>query len=347
MKIFTTGGCGFIGSNFIIDQISNHKSTVFNFDKLTYAGNLNNLASIDNSSNYTFFKGDICDYELLGKRIFDFNPDFIVHFAAESHVDRSIDNPLEFINTNIVGTANLLEISVNYHKTNKYFCFLHVSTDEVYGSLGPKGLFSEDSPYNPNSPYSASKASSDFLVKSWSNTYKLPTILTNCSNNYGPFQFPEKLIPLLIHNCLAERSLPVYGDGSNIRDWLYVKDHCRALDLVFRKGQTGECYNIGGSNEWRNLDVVHLICDLLDKELGRSGDASCRKLITFVKDRPGHDQRYAIDPRKMRRELKWSPELDFQAGLLQTIHWYLNNQAWVEQVTSGSYREYYRQQYNV
>ncbi len=337
MKIFTTGGCGFIGSNFIIDQIMNHNNIIFNYDKLTYAGNPDNLSTVNTSANYTFYKGDICDYEQLKAKVFDFKPDFIVHFAAESHVDRSIDNPLEFIDTNIIGTVNLLDISTIYYKDFKSFCFLHVSTDEVYGSLGKTGLFTESSPYNPNSPYSASKASSDFLVKSWNKTYKLPIIITNCSNNFGPYQFPEKLIPLMITNCIDEKPLPIYGDGKNIRDWLYVHDHCSALGKIMNNGQIGHSYNIGGNNELSNEEIVRKICSLLDNLKPRNNRLEYSELIKYVDDRPGHDFRYAIDATKVRNELGWRPKQEFESGLELTVKWYLDNELWWRKIMQNNY----------
>tara|TARA_Y100001935_G_scaffold255364_1_gene267971 strand:+ start:4524 stop:5567 length:1044 start_codon:yes stop_codon:yes gene_type:complete len=339
MKIFTTGGCGFIGSNFIIDQIMNRNNIIFNYDKLTYAGNIDNLSTVNTSNNYTFYKGDICDYEVLKAKIFDFKPDFIVHFAAESHVDRSIDNPLKFVDTNIVGTVNLLDISTNYYQDFKSFCFLHVSTDEVYGSLGKSGLFTENSPYKPNSPYSASKASSDFLVRSWNKTYKLPIIITNCSNNFGPYQFPEKLIPLIIANCLDEKPLPIYGDGKNIRDWLYVNDHCDALEMVMENGQIGHSYNIGGSNEISNEDIVRKICSLLDNLKPRNNKLKYSELITFVDDRPGHDFRYAIDSSKIREEVGWRPKQKFESSLELTVKWYLENESWWKKIQKNNYNQ--------
>ena len=346
MRILITGGAGFIGSNLIHHWLQQHpEDYVYNLDALTYAGNLLNLQEVEQSPNYHFLHADLRQAEKIHEIFSQHQIDGVIHLAAESHVDRSISRPAAFIETNVLGTFHLLEAARRYWGNSPTPRFHHVSTDEVFGSLGPEGAFQESTPYAPNSPYSATKASSDHLVRAYHHTYGLNTVTTNCSNNYGPYQFPEKLIPLLIHNCVEQRPLPVYGDGSNIRDWLHVTDHCQALDRVFHQGKPGETYNIGSSNEWKNLDLVHLICDLLDAELGRTGADSCRELITFVKDRPGHDQRYAIDPRKMEKELNWRPQLDFQTGLQQTIRWYLTHHPWVEQVTSGAYREYYRQHY--
>jgi dTDP-glucose 4,6-dehydratase len=342
-RFIITGGAGFIGSNFIHYLLKEGiEVQILNLDKLTYAGNLDSLRSIENHGHYFFKQGDICNADLLNKILIDFNPTAIVHFAAESHVDRSIDGPDDFINTNILGTYNLLkQVRVYWeglpHDRKEEFRFLHISTDEVYGSLGNQGYFSEDTPYAPNSPYSASKAASDHLVRAWHHTFGLPVLTTNCSNNYGPYQFPEKLIPVIILNALNGKPIPVYGDGSNIRDWLYVEDHCRAIHLVLKKGRLGETYNIGGHNEKTNLQVVKTICDLLDqlfpKTKGKYTDQ-----ITFVKDRPGHDKRYAIDAGKIQRELGWRPVESFESGLRKTVQWYLSNQAWVNNILNGGYR---------
>jgi len=338
MKILVTGGCGFIGSNYILSQIKqNH---ILNVDKLTYAGNIENLSSIANNSNYSFLEGDICDLEFISGAIEKFKPDKIVHFAAESHVDRSIDGPMTFVNTNILGTAVILSASLNYW--NKYenqndFRFLHISTDEVYGSLGPTGFFKENTPYDPSSPYSASKASSDHLVRAWNRTYQFPALITNCSNNYGPFQFPEKLIPLMIANCLDEQPLPIYGKGNNIRDWLYVEDHCKAISSVLQNGKIGETYNIGGNNEIQNLEIVNLICSTLDELKPRKSGESYKQLITFVVDRPGHDFRYAIDATKIKNNLKWEPVENFESGIIKTINWYLDNEDWWRKIQKVNY----------
>ena len=338
MKIFVTGGSGFIGSNYILKQILSNDNIVLNIDKLTYAGNSNNLANIVNHPNYTFVHGDICDMECVSALISQFQPNIIVHFAAESHVDRSIENPLKFINTNVMGTATLLKSALHYLKDlNNNFRFVHISTDEVFGSLTSKGLFDEDTAYNPSSPYSASKAGADHLVKAWIKSYDFPAIITNCSNNYGPYQFPEKLIPLMITNCLGGKKLPIYGDGKNIRDWLYVNDHCDAIDAVIEHGQLGETYNIGGGNEIENLKLVDKICTLLDEFIPRSSDKSYRELITFVKDRPGHDYRYAIDSSKIKNELGWAPKEDFGSGLQKTIEWYINNKDWWQHIQNINY----------
>ena len=329
MKIIVTGGCGFIGSNYIIYNASQNKNfNILNVDNLTYSGNHKNLSAVQNSSNYKFVKADICDNKLLTSIFNDFKPDAIVHFAAESHVDRSIDDPMTFINTNIIGTANLLQISKRYYdKTNRNFKFLHVSTDEVYGSLRDSGSFTEKSSYNPSSPYSASKASSDHLVRAWGRTYDLPTLITNCSNNFGPFQFPEKLIPLIITNCIDNKTLPIYGDGLNVRDWLFVDDHCRALDLVLKKGISGETYNIGSNNDVRNIDIVKSICSILD-ELRPLSNKSYIDLIKYVNDRPGHDYRYSIDSSKITSKLGWKPLNSFNINLKKTISWYIDNESW-------------------
>ena len=333
MKIFVTGGLGFIGSNFISMQIDKHKNEILNFDKLTYAANVNNLLKYKKNKLYNFVQGDIVDSKKILKILNSYKPDCIINFAAESHVDRSIDGPKEFINTNIIGTYELLNATLKYYELNykeneKHFRFIHVSTDEVYGSLGKKGYFKENTPYNPSSPYSASKASSDHLVRAWNLTFNLPTIITNCSNNYGPFQFPEKLIPLMIINCLKHNNLPIYGDGKNIRDWLYVADHCDALYSVILNGKNGETYNIGGNQEKNNLEIVNTICKILDEKIPSNKIDSYKELITFVKDRPGHDFRYAIDSSKIKKHLNWSPRYTFEDGIKKTIDWYIKYKDW-------------------
>jgi dTDP-glucose 4,6-dehydratase len=347
-KILITGGAGFIGSALIRHVIGNTPDAVVNVDKLTYAGNLQSLVSVAENQRYRFEHVDICNAAEVARVFEQHQPDAVMHLAAESHVDRSITGPAEFIQTNIVGTYTLLEAARNHwnklegdKKAN--FRFHHISTDEVYGSLGAEGFFTEDMPYEPNSPYSASKASSDHLVRAWHHTYGLPVVTTNCSNNYGPYHFPEKLIPLVILNAVNGKPLPIYGKGDNIRDWLYVDDHARALHLVMNKGRLGETYNIGGWNEKTNLEVVHGICSILD-ELRPQG-APHAKLITYVKDRPGHDQRYAIDASKLERELGWKPQETFETGLRKTVEWYLSNDAWIKGVTSGAYREWMQKQY--
>ena len=341
MKILVTGGCGFIGSNFILNQFNTTKNQILNIDKLSYAGNLDNLKLVSNNSRYRFINQDICNQELLETHIHNFCPDTIVHFAAESHVDRSIDNPMSFINTNIIGTASLLNSSLKYWESvnNKSFKLLHISTDEVFGSLGKTGYFSESTPYDPSSPYSASKASSDHLVRSWNKTYGLPTLITNCSNNYGPYQFPEKLIPLMIANCLDEKKLPIYGNGENIRDWLYVTDHCNAIYEVIKKGSIGETYNIGGNNEINNIDIVTKICDILDELKPRSQKQSYKELISYVSDRPGHDFRYAIDASKIKKKLGWTPKETFSSGIRKTIQWYLENEDWWRKIQNKIYNQ--------
>jgi len=347
-----TGGSGFIGSNFIRfihDAIRD--ALIINLDKLTYAGNPENLKDLEHSDRYIFEKGDIVDKSRVKQLFTTYNPTFVVNFAAESHVDRSISGPDDFIQTNIVGTYNLLRESLNYFSelpdaTKKKFRFHHVSTDEVYGSLGDKNYFIESTAYDPSSPYSASKASSDHLVRAWHRTFGLPILVTNCSNNYGPYQFPEKLIPLMILNCLEEKPLPVYGDGRNVRDWLYVEDHCDAILHVLKMGSVGETYNIGGNNEIRNLEIVETICDIMDEMKTRKNGKSYRELITFVKDRPGHDFRYAIDATKIKNELGWLPKQTFQSGIRTTIQWYLDNSIWCEIVQTGEYKDYYKAQYD-
>ncbi len=336
-----TGGCGFIGSNFVRFILEREpEATIINLDNLTYAGNIHNLDGISNS-RYHFVHGDICDSELVAKLFNDHQFDGVVHFAAESHVDRSIDGPAEFVQTNIVGTLNLLEQSREYfnkeEKSN--FRFLHVSTDEVYGTLGDKGKFFESTPYDPSSPYSASKAGSDHLARAWHRTYGLPVLVTNCSNNYGAYQFPEKLIPLMIINCLHRKPLPVYGKGENVRDWLFVTDHCEAIHTVLTSGQVGETYNIGGNNEIKNIDVVLTICSLLDEMSPREDGSKYPKLITYVQDRPGHDFRYAIDATKINQELGWSPKESFETGIRKTIDWYLNNREWWQAIQDNTYRQ--------
>ena len=340
---FITGGAGFIGGNFILNLMKSNQAKVINYDKLTYAGNLDTLSSIENDPNYTFIEGDICNRENLGKLFKTHQIDYVVHFAAESHVDRSIDSPGDFIQTNVVGTFELLEATRNYlaSKTttqNKNFRFLHVSTDEVYGSLGETGLFTEDTPYAPNSPYAASKASSDHLVRAYFKTFDLPVLTTNCSNNYGPYQFPEKLLPLMIHNALQGKPLPIYGDGKQIRDWLFVEDHCKAILRVLEKGELGQVYNIGGHNEKNNLEVIEALCHILDELIPNSKFRPHQDLIHFVEDRPGHDRRYAIDATKIQTELEWRPQESFETGLRKTVQWYLCNKDWVNRVMSGAYK---------
>ncbi len=345
-KLLITGGAGFIGANFVHHWVQHHpEDRVINLDALTYAGNLENLQGIDKSANYRFVHGDVCDQDLIRKLFHDEGITHVVHFAAESHVDRSITGPEAFITTNIHGTFTLLESARRAWGDDMEACrFLHVSTDEVYGSLMAEDpAFSETTPFAPNSPYAASKASSDHLVRAYFHTYGMPVLTTNCSNNYGPYQFPEKLIPLVIMNSLEEKPLPVYGDGLNIRDWLHVDDHCRGIDRVLHAGRVGETYNIGGCNEWTNIDIVRLICSTLDEM--RPGDRPKSELITFVRDRLGHDQRYAIDASKIMTELDWSPEYTFETGIRQTVAWYLDNEAWWSRIRDGSYKEYYKQQY--
>jgi dTDP-glucose 4,6-dehydratase len=342
--ILVTGGAGFIGSNFVIDWLASEQTPVVNLDALTYAGNPGNLADLKGDARHIFIKGDINDRALVARLLHEHRPRAIVHFAAESHVDRSIRGPANFVQTNVVGTFALLEEARTYWSTlaaaeKDRFRFLHVSTDEVYGSLSPQDpAFSEKTPYSPNSPYAASKAASDHLVRSYQHTYGLPTLTTNCSNNYGPYQFPEKLIPLMILNGLKQKPLPVYGDGQNVRDWLYVGDHCAAVRQVLARGRVGETYNIGGRSEKTNLEVVKELCTLLDE--ARPSHAPHEKLISFVKDRPGHDRRYAIDTRKLEAELRWKPRENFTTGLRKTVAWYLDNATWIESVTSGRYQHW-------
>jgi dTDP-glucose 4,6-dehydratase len=348
--ILVTGGAGFIGSNFVLEWLGQDSEPVINFDKLTYAGNLNNLQAIRQDSRHMFVQGDICDTAQMTEVLSKYKPRAIIHFAAESHVDRSIYGPGEFISTNVNGTFSLLEAARAYwsglsEAEQVAFRFLHVSTDEVYGSLGPADApFSETTPYAPNSPYSASKAASDHLVRAYHHTYGMPTLTTNCSNNYGPYQFPEKLIPLMIANALAGGKLPIYGDGQNVRDWLYVGDHCVAIRRVLADGKPGETYNIGGWNEKTNLEVVHALCDILDQLAPKSG--SYRDQIAYVKDRPGHDRRYAIDARKIERELGWKPTETFDSGVRKTVQWYLNHQDWVSDIQSGEYLKWVAQNYS-
>ena len=354
MTILVTGGAGFIGSNFIIDWLSVHDETVINLDNLTYAGNLNNLSSLEGNKNHIFVKGDIGNSTLITRLLHTHRPRAVFNFAAESHVDRSIHEPETFMQTNIIGTFRLLECTREYwHALERdkktEFRFLHVSTDEVYGSLQSDApAFSETNRYQPNSPYSASKAASDHLIRAYHHTYGLPVLTTNCSNNYGPYQFPEKLIPLIIHNALAHKSLPIYGDGLQIRDWLYVSDHCSAIRTVLEKGRNGEVYNIGGLNERANIEIVHALCEILDELrpiTTNSSISSYRELITYVEDRPGHDRRYAIDAKKIETELGWRPMETFETGIRKTVEWYLKNNAWVEQVISGDYRQWIEKQY--
>lgn len=348
--LLITGGAGFIGSHVVRLFVAKYPQyKIVNLDNLTYAGNLENLTDVEEKSNYTFEKGDIVDAKFINQLFEQYKFDAVIHLAAESHVDRSITNPLDFIMTNIVGTVNLLNAakktwSSSLDNKPKDKLFYHISTDEVYGTLGQTGLFTESTSYDPHSPYSASKASSDHLVRAYHDTYGLPVVITNCSNNYGPFQFPEKLIPLAIHNIKNNKPVPVYGKGENIRDWLFVEDHAQAIDTVFHKGKNGETYNIGGHNEWKNIDLINLLCKVMDKKLGRAEGTSA-KLITFVKDRAGHDMRYAIDSSKIQEELNWKPSLQFEEGLELTVDWYLKNENWLNNVTSGVYKKYYEQQY--
>ena len=345
-KILITGGAGFIGSHVVRRFVTNYPNyQIFNLDALTYAGNLENIADIEHLPNYTFIKGDITDADFITDLFQKHQFDGVLHLAAESHVDRSITDPLAFVKTNVIGTMNLLNAAKTIWATNfEGKRFYHISTDEVYGSLGAEGLFTETTPYDPNSPYSASKASSDHFVRAYGETYGLPYVITNCSNNYGPNHFPEKLVPLFIHNIINNKPLPVYGDGKYTRDWLYVIDHAIAIDLVFHEGKNHETYNIGGFNEWQNIDLVKLLCQQMDAKLGRVAGES-EKLITYVKDRPGHDLRYAIDASKINRELGWKPSVTFEQGLEKTIDWYLSNEDWLLHVTSGAYQAYYEKQY--
>lgn len=344
-KILITGGAGFIGCHVVklfVNKYPDYK--IYNLDALTYAGNLENLKDIEQSANYQFIKGDITDEQFINELFTEHGFDAVIHLAAESHVDRSILDPLSFVKTNVMGTAVLLNAAKRSWSDKAGKLFYHVSTDEVYGSLGETGFFTEETPYDPRSPYSASKASSDHLVSAYYHTYDLPVVISNCSNNYGSYQFPEKLLPLMINNIIHSKTLPVYGKGDNVRDWLWVDDHARAIDVIFHQGKLGETYNIGGFNEWKNLDIVHLLCEIMDEKLGR-GKGESAKLITFVKDRAGHDKRYAIDATKLNKELGWEPSLQFKEGMEKTIDWYLSNSEWIANVTSGSYKQYYNEQY--
>jgi dTDP-glucose 4,6-dehydratase len=345
-KILITGGAGFIGSHVVRRFVQNYPDyTIINLDVLTYAGNPENLTDIEHAPNYRFIKGDITDEPFILSLFKEEQFDAVIHLAAESHVDRSILDPLAFVRTNVMGTAVLLNAARTIWKGIEGKRFYHVSTDEVYGSLGETGMFTEETPYDPRSPYSASKAGSDHLVMAWHHTYALPVVISNCSNNYGSHQFPEKLIPLMIHNIRQQKPLPVYGKGENVRDWLWVNDHASAIDVVFHDGLNGETYNIGGFNEWKNIDLVHLLCSIMDRKLNRP-DGESAKLITFVQDRQGHDLRYAIDASKISQQLGWKPSLQFEEGLEKTVDWYLNNQEWIDHVVSGSYQQYYDQQYS-
>jgi dTDP-glucose 4,6-dehydratase len=347
MNILITGGAGFIGSHVIRRFVNTYpKYNIYNLDNLTYAGNLENLRDIETFSNYTFIKGDIVDADFIFRIFEEYQFDGVIHLAAESHVDRSIEDPVAFVKTNIIGTINLLNAAKKSWGSAKGLQrFYHISTDEVYGSLGTEGFFTENTSYDPNSPYSASKASSDHFVRAYGETYNLPYVISNCSNNYGPFHFPEKLIPLFINNIIQEKPLPVYGDGKYTRDWLFVEDHAAAIDLIFHQGKNKETYNIGGFNEWQNIDLVKLLCKIMDKKLERP-DRFSEQLITYVKDRPGHDLRYAIDASKLNSELGWEPSVTFEEGLEKTIDWFLENEEWLANVTSGDYKEYYDRMYS-
>jgi len=345
--IIITGGAGFIGSHVVRRFVTAYPDyQIINLDKLTYAGNLANLRDIEAKPNYKFVKGDIVDAGFIDQLFENFQPDAVIHLAAESHVDRSISNPTEFVMTNVVGTVNLLNAARKFWKGNyDKHRFYHVSTDEVYGALGDTGMFTETTAYDPHSPYSASKASSDHFVRAYHDTYGMDTVISNCSNNYGSHHFPEKLIPLAINNIKNNNPVPVYGKGENVRDWLWVEDHARAIDVIFHKAATGQTYNIGGHNEWKNIDLIHLLCKIMDRKLGRTEGTSA-KLITFVTDRAGHDLRYAIDSTKLQKDLGWTPSLQFEEGLEKTVDWYLQNEAWLQEVTSGAYQQYYAQQYS-
>jgi len=346
-KIIITGGAGFIGSHVVRRFVNSYPNyDIINLDKLTYAGNLANLVDIENKPNYRFIKGDITDASFINNLFETEQPDGIIHLAAESHVDRSISSPLEFVMTNVIGTVNLLNAAKQCWKGNyDQHRFYHVSTDEVYGALGKEGMFTESTSYNPHSPYSASKASSDHFVRAYQDTFGIQSVISNCSNNYGSHHFPEKLIPLAIHNIQNNKPIPVYGKGENVRDWLWVEDHARAIDVIYHQGKSGETYNIGGHNEWTNIDLIHLLCKLMDKKLNRPNGESA-KLITFVKDRAGHDLRYAIDADKLERELNWKPSLQFEEGLEKTVDWYLENEKWLNNITNGNYQSYYKEQYS-
>jgi len=345
-KILLTGGAGFIGTNVTKYLVRKYPQyLIVNLDKLTYAGNLTNLTDIENQPNYTFVKGDILDSNLLNRLFETYRFDTVLHLAAESHVDRSIESPGNFVRTNVLGTVNLLNTARKHWKNPEGKLFYHISTDEVYGSLGDEGQFTETTCYDPRSPYAASKAASDHFVRAYMHTYGLPVVISNCSNNYGPYQFPEKLIPLMINNIIEEKPLPVYGRGQNVRDWLYVEDHARAIDLIMHKGRPGETYNIGGNNERKNIDVVEKLCEITDELLGRSPAGISKGLIRFVQDRAGHDWRYAIDTTKIKNQLGWQPEVDFEEGIRKTVRWYLNNRDWLKKVTTGEYRTYYEKMY--
>lgn len=347
-NILITGGAGFIGCHVVKLFVQKYPDyNIINMDVLTYAGNLENLTAIENAPNYSFVKADICDRSKVQEVFETYQIDAVIHLAAESHVDRSITNPFEFAQTNIMGTLTLLnQAKISWKDNYNDKLFYHISTDEVYGSLGDEGFFLEDTPYDPKSPYSAAKASSDHFVRAYNNTFGLPVVVTNCSNNYGPNQFPEKLIPLFINNIKNNKALPVYGKGLNIRDWLYVEDHAIAIDVVFHKGTIGDTYNIGGFNEWTNIALIKVICEVMDRKLGRETGTS-EKLISYVTDRAGHDMRYAIDATKLKNELGWEPSLQFEEGIEKTIDWYLNNQDWMERIVNGEYQEYYKQQYSI